>query len=498
MFALAQTSGTEPLAVVAGIIALLLISAFFSSSEIALFSIDDLFVASLVDDGAGDGRVAALRRLREDPHRLLVTILVGNNVVNIAIASIATTFLVDRLPAGYAVTASTVVVSVLVLVVGEISPKSYGVANAESWALRVARPLEIVQTVLYPLVAGFELVTRGATRLTGGSTDYQPPAVTRAEIEALVASAERAGTLHAGERGLIDRALEFSGTAARDVMTPRARVTAIDTDTTVGRAIRVCADHRVRTLPVYEGSLDSVVGAVTLLDLVGAIDTGGRNDADDHDDDSDGSDDRSDDSDGSDDRSDDSDGSDDRSDDSDGSDDRSDDNDGDPGDTDGDAAGTVASYLRPILSSFGDRAVDGVLRDLRAGGYEMAVLRDSSGGVEGVLTTEAVVDELLGGLADRGTGQEITRSTEGAVITPGDATLEDVVGPLGVTLSSAVAASASVLSLLREELGRQPVTGDVVRVSGMRLTVGAVDGDSDTRVRIEADPGPTEGDGPEG
>ncbi|MFC6873810.1 hemolysin family protein [Halobellus marinus] len=463
MFALAQTSGTDALAVVAGIVILLLISAFFSSSEIALFSIDDLFVASLADDGAGDGRVAALRRLREDPHRLLVTILVGNNVVNIAIASIATTFLVDRLPAGYAVTASTVVVSVLVLVVGEISPKSYGVANAESWALRVARPLEIVQRILYPLVAGFELVTRGVTRLTGGSTDYQPPAVTRAEIEALVASAERAGTLHAGERELIDRALEFSGTAARDVMTPRARVTAIDTDITVERAIRVCADHRVTALPVYEGSLDSVVGSVDLRDLVGAIDTGGRT----HDDDSEGGG------------------------------DRGDDNDSDPGDTSGDAAGTVASHLRPVLSSFGDRAVDGVLRDLRAGGYEMAVLRDGSGSVEGVLTTEAIVEELLGGLADRGTGQEITRSTEGAVIAPGDATLEDVVGPLGVTLSSA-AASASVLSLLREELGRQPVSGDVVRVSGMRLTVGAVDGDSDTRVRIETDPGPTEGDGPEG
>lgn len=155
------------------IVVLLGLSAFFSSSESAIFSLAPTWRA---DHGGGDDRRGAiLMELRDDPHRLLVTILVGNNVVNIAISSIVTVALVGRISGPSAVAAATVIASFVVLVFGEIIPKSYGLGNAESWALVVARPLTIVEIALYPLVTGFDLITRTASSLLGGDQRIERP-----------------------------------------------------------------------------------------------------------------------------------------------------------------------------------------------------------------------------------------------------------------------------------------------------------------------------------
>lgn len=153
--------------------ALLALSAFFSSSETAIFSLRVEWVTERA--AAGDRRAVLLEGLRDDPHRLLVTLLVGNNLVNVAISSVVTVLLVDALPPGLAVTAATLVVTSLVLVFGEIIPKSYGLGNAEEWALGVARPLTLVERLLFPLVALFDGITRGATRRLGGDVHVEEP-----------------------------------------------------------------------------------------------------------------------------------------------------------------------------------------------------------------------------------------------------------------------------------------------------------------------------------
>lgn len=150
---------------------LLVVSAFFSSTEIALFSLSDDRVAALA--GGGDARGEALAALRADPHRLLVTILVGNNVVNIAMSSILTVLLAAYLPPELAVAGTTLVATTLVLVGGEILPKSWGLANADSWALRVAKPMRYVGLLLWPLVVVFDVLTRGVSGATGGDPDIE-------------------------------------------------------------------------------------------------------------------------------------------------------------------------------------------------------------------------------------------------------------------------------------------------------------------------------------
>lgn len=158
---------------VGAVVLLLGCSAFFSSSEIAIFSLPAESTRS--GTGANDPRNDTLARLREDPHRLLVTLLVGNNVVNMAISSIVTVVLVDRLPAGQAVAAATVAASFVVLLFGEILPKAFGLGNAERVSLAVARPIQVVGLLLLPLVLVFDALTRRASSVLSVDSEIERP-----------------------------------------------------------------------------------------------------------------------------------------------------------------------------------------------------------------------------------------------------------------------------------------------------------------------------------
>jgi Mg2+/Co2+ transporter CorB len=165
----------DPLVVggVGATVVLLACSAFFSSSETAIFSLPTDHDAVPGDDP----NERTLTALREDPHRLLVTLLVGNNVVNVAISSIVTVLVARSLPPGPAVVAATVVTSSLVLVFGEIVPKAYGLGNAAEWSLTVAPIVALVERLLSPLISLFDWVTRGINRAIEGESDIERPYV---------------------------------------------------------------------------------------------------------------------------------------------------------------------------------------------------------------------------------------------------------------------------------------------------------------------------------
>lgn len=147
--------------VVAGgtaVVLLLSLSAFFSSSETAVFSLPREWIEQQAT--TGDRRAHVLKSLHDDPHRLLVTLLVGNNIVNIAISSITTVLVASYLSPGPAVVVTTVLTSFLILIFGEIVPKAFGLANAENWALTIASPIRLVGRMLSPLITLFDGITR--------------------------------------------------------------------------------------------------------------------------------------------------------------------------------------------------------------------------------------------------------------------------------------------------------------------------------------------------
>ncbi|WP_255151017.1 hemolysin family protein [Halorarius halobius] len=399
---------------IVGIVVMLLVSAFFSGSEIALFSLDPVRAdAMATDDPSG----AALARLRADPHRLLVTILVGNNFVNIAIASVGTVLLVRELPAGIAVTVSTLVVSTLVLLFGEIVPKSYGVANPERVARRVARPLAVVQRLLYPLVVVFDGLNEGIRRLIGGARDIEKPYVTREELAAILETAEETGAIDPAEGTLIERVLRFSDVPVRQAMVPRADIVAVDAGATVGEAVDACADERVNRLPVYREGED-VVGYVDLRDLV-----------------------------------------------------------------DADRDAPVEEFLLPVVHVFESREVDEVLADLQRERLEVAIVFDQFGAVEGLVTAEDIVEELVGEVFDVGERRDVVAVDPGRVSSRGRVSVTRINDELGTQLPAVE--SGTLAALLADEFGRVPEVGESVTVGGARLTVRAVSRNRVLQVLVE-------------
>ncbi|WP_411965151.1 hemolysin family protein [Haloferax sp. YSMS24] len=251
----------------AAILVLIALSAFFSSSEIAMFSLAKHRVDSLVEDGVpGATRVKALK---DDPHRLLVTILVGNNIVNIAMSALATGLLaVLNFGPGESVLISTLGITTLVLLFGESAPKSYAVENTESWALRIARPLKYAELLLLPLVVFFDYLTRIINSITGGQTAIETTYVTRDEIQNLIETGEREGVIEEEEREMLDRIFRFNSTIAKEVMTPRLDMTAVPKDATIDEAIETCVQADHERVPVYDGNLDNVIGIVNIRNLV--------------------------------------------------------------------------------------------------------------------------------------------------------------------------------------------------------------------------------------
>jgi CBS domain containing-hemolysin-like protein len=257
---------TVTIAGVAAIVVLIALSGFFSSSEIALFSLPKHRIDSLVEEGVPNAET--VQSLKEDPHRLLITILVGNNIVNIAMSSIATGLFAIYLSQGQAVLAATFGITTLVLLFGESAPKSYAVENTESWSLRISRPLKYSEYVLMPLVVVFDHLTRVINRLTGGRSAIEDSYVTRDEIQNMIQTGEREGVIEEDEREMLQRIFRFNNTIAKEVMTPRLDMTAVSKDATVDEAIETCVQSDHERVPVYDGNLDNVVGIVNIRDLV--------------------------------------------------------------------------------------------------------------------------------------------------------------------------------------------------------------------------------------
>ncbi len=250
-----ETSITRMGAVV--LLVLLGLSAFFSSSEIALFSLAKHRIDALIEQGTPGAETVA--DLKSNPHRLLVTILVGNNLVNIAMSSISTAIVSFYFDPGSAVLISTFGITAIVLLFGESVPKSYAVENTESWSLRIARPLKLSEYLLFPLVIVFDYLTRLVNRVTGGRTAIEDSYVTRDEIQEMIRTGEREGVIDEDEREMFQRIFRFRNTIAKEVMTPRLDIVGINKEAPLNDAITHCLESEHRRLPVYAGSLGDIL-----------------------------------------------------------------------------------------------------------------------------------------------------------------------------------------------------------------------------------------------
>ncbi len=248
---------------------LLAMSGFFSGVEIAFFSISQTRARSLAEEGKRGAN--ALVRLKANPERLLITILIGNNVANIGAASVAT-YAATQLFGSAGVGLATGVMTLLVLFFGEITPKSFAVSNSMRLSLGAAPVIENLQRALSPLVRPLERITRWILpKAKDGSGG-----VSEMEIRRLSQMAYLSGMIDERERRLIEQAFLLDTTKARDAMTPRVEIFAWPETLTVGEIADELRSLPYSRIPVYEDTVDRITGVVHLRDLYQAISSGRR------------------------------------------------------------------------------------------------------------------------------------------------------------------------------------------------------------------------------
>lgn len=255
------------------LLALLILSGFFSGAEIALFSLGATRIHALRKNARTQRekrRIARLELLKSDPNKLLVIILLGNNVVNIAASAFATVIAIrvaEEFGAGdqtgAVIGGVTGVMTFLILLFGEITPKSFAHRYALRFSLFCAPILSVLQFLLYPIVAPLALLVK---KFSGGSEIRR--ALSEEELKAAVELSEREGKIESDERELVEKVLEFDQHAAEEIMTPRSKIFALPDDMALSEALSCVSEAQYSRIPIFHQSMDNIIGILTLRALL--------------------------------------------------------------------------------------------------------------------------------------------------------------------------------------------------------------------------------------
>ncbi|MHC1626428.1 MAG: hemolysin family protein [Methanoculleaceae archaeon] len=241
----------------------LLLSAFFSGSEVALISLSRAKTRALVSRGVSGA--GALEELKKDIDHVIITILIGNNIVNVAAAAIATAVAV-RIYGDAGVGIATGVVVLLMLIFGEIGPKTFAARHTERVALSASRPILVMKRLIAPVLWLYDAIRRGPA----GGTCLKP-SVTEEEIKEWIDVGEEEGAIPGDEREMLYSVFRFSDTIAREIMTPRVDVTMLEDTSPLSHAMNVFQETGFSRIPIYHEHTDNIVGVLNVKDLFGAI-----------------------------------------------------------------------------------------------------------------------------------------------------------------------------------------------------------------------------------
>ena len=323
------------------LLAALVVSALFSASEAAYLSIQRGKLAYLVK--SDPKKAERVDRLAGHPEKLLPTVLTGNNLANTGAAALGTGLALSFFTLNTAVIVSTVGVTVLLLIFGETIPKTIATRHSLGFATIMAGPLRLVETMLLPVVWLLEKLVRAVARLLGVSDAAM---VSEEEIRALIDVGREAGAVEHVEAQLIENVFRFGDRQLREVMTPRTEMVVLEKDATLEEFFEVYRQRQHTRFPVYEDSVDNVLGTLSVKDVVQAIAASeiGPND-------------------------------------------------------------DVTQLLRPAYFVPETKLVGQLFHELRQSGYQMVMVADEFGGVAGLVTLKQMVEEIVGHVSEEG-GQE--------------------------------------------------------------------------------------------
>ncbi|MFH1409745.1 MAG: hemolysin family protein [Nanoarchaeota archaeon] len=244
------------------LVLLIVLSAFFSSAETALISLSLHKVNAMVKQKKYGAK--SLYQLKQHPRRLVITILIGNNVVNVWATAVATLIAEQYFGSlGLGIVVGTM--TFVLLMFGEITPKSIAINYAESYSRIIAKPIQILQWIIYPVVITFE----GFTNLIAKARSRQP--MTEEELISFIEASARDKVIESKEKELIEGVLEFNDISVKQVMTPRSKMFSLDGELRLSKALKTIQSHHYSRVPITEGSPDKIIGVVLIRDVLGAV-----------------------------------------------------------------------------------------------------------------------------------------------------------------------------------------------------------------------------------
>ena len=404
---------TDTLIKIIVLICLLVLSAFFSSAETALTAVSPIRIRNLLDQNPSDKRAAAVMRIIDDPSPMLGTILVANNAVNLS-ASAITASLAYRF-GGKHLALATGIITLLILVFGEITPKTIATIRTEKLALAYARPLIVLMTILTPIVFLINAISNGLLKLLGVSRD-DAGKLTQGDIQTIVDVGHEEGIIQSDEKDIITNVFELKDSAVKEVMVPRVHVSILDADISFKELLKVFREDKYTRYPVYEDTPDRIIGTINMKDLLLYHD----------------------------------------------------------GDT---SSFSVRNILREAHFVFEHKKIRELLAEMMEASVSIAIVVDEYGEWTGIITLEDVLEEIVGEIHDEydePSDDLIYQVAPNEYIAEGAISLDDFSDRLDTEIESEDYDSLG--GYILEQLDRIPDVGDAVTTeSGIRLVVDSVD-----------------------
>ena len=394
------------------------LSGFFSASETAFIALPRARLMHLVRSGRpGADRVS---HIIQRPERFLATVLLGNNLVNTAAAALATVLALNLITnQGLSVLAATAGVTTFLLLFGETVPKNIAWRRSEKVAFAVSRPIRLVELTLSPVVTLLQLFSTMTNRALGISAST--PQIGEEEIRTMIAAGAQTGAVDAGEAALLEKVFRFGDRQIREIMTPRPEIVWIENGDNLERFLEVYSEHTHTRFPVYEESMENVLGVLSVKDILSGMEG-----------------------------------------------------------LKGEASGPVTKDLRPAFFVPETKSVSETFNVMREGGHSVVLTVDEFGGIAGLATLKQMMAVIVGQMGDEGSAPEETVTALGrdAFLMDAGLAISDINEELGLGIPEGD--YQTLAGFILDRMGRIPDVGDALEFGDLRFTIRTME-----RVRIE-------------
>lgn len=411
------------------IVILLILSALFSASETALSSVNKVRLRSYADEGKKRAKMAI--KLTDNFDKTLTTILIGNNVVNLASTTVATVMVTRIFDDARVIPLSTAVMTVLVIIFGEIIPKNIANEFSETVSMFIAYPLYGLLIILTPLVWILIKLKNLVILLCGGTKDS--PTMTEEELKYIIDEIEDEGVLDENESDLVKSALEFSDITISEILIPRVNISAVEIDQSPDEIKDVFITSHFSRLPVYEKTIDSIVGIIHEKNFFDMYLNGRRD---------------------------------------------------------------IREIIQKPLYIFELTPISDIMQQMQHAKTHMAVVVDQYGGTQGIVTMEDIIEELVGEIYDE-TDEEDTsfvKIGENEYEVSADLSVRDFLDNIGLDPDEIETDCNSIGGLVMENLDRIPEPGEEIDCGRFHFNVVSVDEQRIERVRITVNPEESDSD----